>query len=100
MNWARVISIWLVALAALLISAQAFAAVKKEGNWPEADKKITLDLDGVARPLALRKLADAAGWSLVVQTPWEKDAGRDAIDIHVKDQPAGKVLELVLSDGA
>ncbi len=89
--------VWLLTHALLLIAVTASAEVKREGAWPEGDKKVTLDLDGAPRGLAIRKLAEAAGWSLVVQTPFGADAG-DHIDVHVKDQPATKVLDLVLPE--
>jgi hypothetical protein len=84
-----------VAGALVLVAAgSADARVKREGQWPDADKTVTLDLDGVPRRDALRKLADAAGWSLVVHAP----AG-DPVDVHVKGQPASKVMEILLDDG-
>jgi len=83
-----------VLAASLMTAAPADARVKREGAWPDADKVVTLDLDGVPRREALRKLADAAGWSLVVHAP-----PGDAVDIHVKAQPASKVLEILLDDG-
>jgi hypothetical protein len=89
--------VWLLTHALLLIAVTANAEVKREGAWPQADTKVTLDLSGAPRGLAVRKLAEAAGWSLVVQTPFGADAG-DLIDVHVKDQPATKVLDLVLPE--
>ncbi|EYF02166.1 polymer-forming cytoskeletal protein [Chondromyces apiculatus] len=70
------------------------AAVKREGEWPSRDKAITLDLDGVPRNEALKRLAGEAGWSVIVNAP-----AADRVDIHVKGQPAGKVLDLLLADG-
>lgn len=86
----------LLSHALLLVAVTASAEVRHEGAWPEADKKVTLDVDGAPRGVAVRKLADAAGWSLVVQTSFAADPA-DKIDVHVKDQPAGKVLDLVLA---
>lgn len=82
------------ALASLATVAAADAHVRREGAWPDADKPVTLDADGLPRRDALRKLADAAGWSLVVHAP-----PGDAVDVHVKGQPASKVLDLLLDDG-
>jgi hypothetical protein len=82
-------------LAACLASTVAAdARVRREGQWPEEDASVSLDVSGAPRAEALRKLADAAGWSLVVHEP----AG-DSVDVHVKGQAASKVLELLLSDG-
>ena len=88
---------WLIVPIALLFSVSAKAAVKREGIWPEPQKAVTLDLDGVPRAQALRKLAEAAGWSLVVQTPLGADED-DLLEVHVKDQPATKVLDLVMAN--
>jgi hypothetical protein len=84
---------WLLLLAVLGIASIAFGAVKHEGTWPERDKAITLDLSSVTRAEAVRKVAEAAGWSIV-----SKGLPEDRIDLHVKGQPATKVLDLVLSD--
>jgi hypothetical protein len=84
---------WLLLLAVLGIAGIAFGAVKREGTWPEADKAITLNLSSVSRAEAVRKVAEAAGWSIVF-----KGLPEDRIDLHVKSQPATKVLDLVLSD--
>ena len=78
-----------------LLPSVALGAVKKEGAWPDADKPITVDASGLSRSEAVRRVAEAAGWNVVVHAP----AG-DPIDIHVKNQPAGKVLDLVLNDAA
>jgi hypothetical protein len=83
-----------IAVASVASVATASAHVRRVGAWPDADKPVTLDADGMPRRDALRKLADAAGWSLVVHAP-----PGDAVDVHVKAQPASKVLELLLEDG-
>jgi hypothetical protein len=83
-----------IGLASLAVSATGDARVRLEGQWPDADKPVSLEASGVPRTQALRKLADAAGWSLVVRGP----AG-DPVDVHVKGQPASKVLGLLLDDG-
>jgi len=84
----------LVPLTLLLGSGSAFGAVKLEGTWPEVDKAITLDAAGLPRSEAVRRIADAAGWNVVWPSP-----SNEPVDVHVKKQPATKVLELVLSDG-
>src|SRR4029077_17215665 len=68
--------------------------VRREGKWPESDPPVTLNLDGVARFEAVNKLAAAAGWSIVVNAP-----KGDPVTVHVSNQPAGKVLDLLLADG-
>jgi hypothetical protein len=72
----------------------ARADVRLDGVWPSDEKTVTLDVDRIPRSEAVKRLADAAGWSIVISAP-----AHDMLDIHVKDQPASKVLELILSDG-
>jgi hypothetical protein len=84
----------LVALAVLSCSEAAFGAVQLEGAWPEVDKLVTLDASGLPRSEAVRRIADAAGWNVVWASP-----STESVDVHVKKQPATKILELVLSDG-
>jgi hypothetical protein len=89
--------LWLaVALGAALLafSAAASGEVRLEGAWPTADKNVTLEARGLTRAQAIQKLADAAGWSIVVHAP-----PGDPVDLHIKAQPASKVLEMLLSDG-
>jgi cytoskeletal protein CcmA (bactofilin family) len=78
---------------ALSLAPQAFAAVERSGEWPADEKKVTLDVDRVSREEAIKRLAAAAGWSIVVHAP-----SADPVDIHVQDQPADKVLALLLDD--
>jgi hypothetical protein len=83
-----------VLAASLAVAVSAGANVKHDGKWPDADKPVTLDLSAVPRSDALKKLADAAGWSLVVHGP-----SGDPVDVHVKQVPASKVLDILLDDG-
>ena len=80
-------------LASLTTACVASATVHREGIWPDAEKTVTVDVSGLPRAEAIRKLAEAAGWSIVVQAP-----PGDPVDIHVKGQPASKVLDLLLAD--
>lgn len=79
----------------ILVPAVALASVKLEGAWPDSDKSISIDASGLSRSEAVRKVADAAGWNVVVHAP-----PGDPVDLHVKNQPARKVLELVLDDAS
>src|SRR5262245_16699787 len=87
---------------ALSMTWGASAKVRKDGAWPDQEKKISLDGDGAARDAAVRELATKAGWSLIL--PWKdkehRIVGSDRIDVHVKDEPADKVLEMLLMDGS
>ena len=69
-------------VASVTVTAVAGATVKHEGTWPDADKAVTLDVTALPRTEALRRLADAAGWSLVVHAP-----PGDPVEIHVKNTP-------------
>ncbi|MBI5536826.1 MAG: polymer-forming cytoskeletal protein [Deltaproteobacteria bacterium] len=80
--------------AVLAFSAAAAGAVRREGVWPSADKTVTLEARGMTRAQAIQKLADAAGWSIVVHAP-----PGDPVDLHIKAQPASRVLEMLLTDG-
>ncbi len=78
----------------LAVTNAANATVEKKGEWPAEDKKVTLSLDDIDQKDALEKLADEAGWSIVV-----KGMGLEKTTLHVKDQPAEKVLSVLLADG-
>ncbi|HSC86361.1 MAG TPA: polymer-forming cytoskeletal protein [Polyangiaceae bacterium] len=89
---------WLLGILALLTSlsmapSDARAAMQRSGEWP-ADERVSLSLRAVPRAQALRVLAERSGWSLVAADP-----GGAPVDVHVTDQPAAKVLELLLADG-
>ena len=79
----------------LAASSPARADVKHEGTWPEKDKTVSLDVSGASRQDAVKKLAEAAGWSIVTE-----GIGSGNVDLHVKDQPASRVLDLVLDDSS
>jgi len=83
----------LTALAVLCLASSAGAEVVREGNWPDEDPKISLSVKGTPRAEAVKRLAQKAGWSVVIEAP-----SSTPVDVEVKDQPAGKVLELLLSD--
>lgn len=83
----------LLALLSLPAASTASAAVRHDGTWPAEDKKVSLVLDRVARDEALNRLADAAGWSIVVRAP-----SSEPLSLHIKDQPADKILDQLLSD--
>ncbi len=77
-------------------SSAALAEVRHEGSWPQAEKHVSLDAKHVTRADAVAQLAKAAGWSVVLKT--DGDEGKP-FDVHVSDQPADKVLDVVLGDG-
>jgi hypothetical protein len=84
-----------VAAGVVALTGVASGAVRHEGQWPSTDKPVTLEVHGASRPDAVQKLAEAAGWSVVTRS-----LDGDAVDVHVRGQPAGKVLDLILGDGS
>jgi hypothetical protein len=98
----RTHKLWLTAAAlGLLLTATAHAEVKKKGAWPDDDsEKVTLSFEG-PRSKALRALASAAGWSIIDNNPNSATftGDGDAVSLFVTDQPAVKVLEMLLHDG-
>ena len=80
-------------LALVAVASPAAAEVRHEGDWSGEDPEVSLDLDNVPRAEAVKRLASAAGWSVVVNAP-----KGDLVSLHVEDQPASKVLDLLLAD--
>lgn len=87
-----VLQLMLVAGLAWLAST-ARAEVVRVGQWP-VEENISLSLDASPRKEAVQKLASMAGWSLITE-------GLDdtAVSVDVRDQPADKVLTLLLAGG-
>jgi hypothetical protein len=78
----------------LLLATTGHAAVRKTGTWPEKETRISIELDKAPLPVALRKVAEKAQWSLVLP-----DATLDGtVTVAVKDQPADKVLEMLVPE--
>ncbi|WP_437732608.1 hypothetical protein [Sorangium sp. So ce1335] len=77
------------------VSGAATAEITRKGSWPEVAPKVSLEVRGEPRNEALRRVAREAGWSLVLNVP-----PGDVVELHVKNQPADKVLELLLADGS
>ena len=71
------------------------ADLRREGTWPDVAERVTLNVEALSRAEAIRRLADAAGWSVIV-----RGVGNDPVDVRVKDQPAARVLELILAGEA
>lgn len=84
---------FIVALGMLLVTGVGLGNVKKTGEWPEHDKLVSLDADHVSRSEAVKKLADQAGWSVVLRAP-----DTTPVDVHVKDADPAKVLGVLLDD--
>ncbi len=83
----------LVACVALLVPLEAKSEVTRNGQWP-SDEKVTLSLEATPRGEAVQRLADALGWSLIAE------GLNDApVSVEVRDQPADKVLTLLLAGG-
>ena len=95
----KMMSTWfggmILLVAVLFVPATAFAGVQLEGAWPNPDPNVSLEGKQIGRKQALEMLAEAAGWSVVVD-----GVNEDAIDLKIKEQPATKVLDMLLSDGS
>ena len=79
----------------------AHADVRRTGHWPEENSEIvSLTFEG-PRAKALRELANAAGWSIIDNDPRSATfAGAgDTVNVYITNQPAARVLELLLNDG-
>ncbi|MFO0549432.1 MAG: polymer-forming cytoskeletal protein [Polyangiaceae bacterium] len=79
----------------------ARADVRFDGNWTD-DAKVSLVLSGATRADALRALAEKAGWSLVLELDGRGSGGNvdnSHIELSVTEQPASKVLAMLLADG-
>jgi cytoskeletal protein CcmA (bactofilin family) len=87
---------WLLltlSVAWLATPSTASAGVRFEGTWNDGDRAVSLRADQVTRQQALQLLADATGWSIV-----SHDVDNDTVDLSVRDQPAARVLDMILSD--
>lgn len=82
-------------LLALSLPMTALASVRKEGAWPAADKKVSFEFDGKPSD-GISKLANEAGWSLVMSKGIA--VGEHDVKIDVEDQPADAVLEALFSE--
>jgi len=91
-GWRRPVSLFVLS-SLLLCAGSAGAEVVRKGNWPAEDPKVTLNVDNLPRAEALKRLADKAGWSVVIDSP-----PSSPVTMQLKDQPASKVLDLLLSD--
>jgi len=78
----------------VFVSSAVFGDVRRVGDWSQHDRKVTLSVKQLPRSEALRRLADKAGWSLVVISP-----SNELVGIHAKNQPPIMVLEALLADG-
>jgi hypothetical protein len=83
----------LVTSTVLATTGSAGAEVKFEGDWPKDEKPVSLDVKSMGRTEAIRKVAEARGWDVVVF------GANDPVDIQVKDVPVLQLLEILLADG-
>lgn len=92
----RLTRILTAALVLTAIPLTAGATVKKEGDWPGHDKKVSFEFDGKPSD-GLKELASEAGWSLVVSKGIQ--VGESDVHIAVEDQPADAVLDALFAEG-
>lgn len=82
-------------VAVALACGSTLAGVRRSGTWPPVEGElVTFSAQGLSRPEAIRRLADKAGWSVVLV----QGATSGTVDVQVTKQPAAKVLELILGD--
>lgn len=94
------LTVGFILVSVTLATLPAHADVRRTGDWPdETNEKISLTFEGT-RSKALRALAAAAGWSIIDNPRSATFPGAgDTVNLYVTDQPAAKVLEMLLSDG-
>jgi cytoskeletal protein CcmA (bactofilin family) len=80
----------------MAVPLAADATVRREGNWPSPDKKVSFEFDGKPSE-GLKHLADEAGWSLVMSKGIAM--GESDVHINVENQPADAVLEALFAEG-
>lgn len=85
----------LLAVASVTVSGLASAVVRFEGDWPAEDETVSLSVESTPRVQVLRQVADQAGWSVLLEA-----ADQQPVDLLVQDQPARKVLEMLLREGS
>jgi len=75
--------------------APAPGSAKRIGDWPAtpSGKIVALPDESVTLDDALQKIADAAGWSLVVHTG---DLGEQELRLRLRDVPVEEALDAVL----
>jgi hypothetical protein len=95
MNINRTITTTCLSLGLSLVSGVALAEVKHEGTWPLELKHVSIEATHITRTDAIMRVAKEAGWSVVLRDVDDEKP----MDVHIADQPADKVLDVVLDDG-
>ncbi len=88
----------LALLLALLPARGAAASVRKDGAWPPSEKAVSFQYQG-QREGGLTKLAEQAGWSLVISDRASVYSPH-VLTLSLKDQAPADVLDALLEDGA
>lgn len=86
----------LLVLGLSLAAATSQAHVTTAGDWSKEDKPVTVNIDA-PRAEAVKKLAEAAGWNIVV--PDKLGGGAENLQVAVKDESPLAVLEALLESG-
>jgi hypothetical protein len=94
---ARLVRIAAACALSIAVPLSAGAEVRKEGAWPEAEKKVSLEFEGKPSD-GLDELAARAGWSLVVSKGIT--VGEHDVRIRVTDQPADAVLDALFAESS
>lgn len=80
-----------------IFPSSAFAAVEKKGTWPSDEKPVSFQYEG-PRIGGLEKLAEQAGWSLVLSDKAALASPR-TVSVSLKGQAPSDVLDALLDDG-
>lgn len=90
------LSSFLVVMGLSLAAATSFASVKTAGDWPSDEKRVSVKIEA-QRAEAVKQLAEAAGWNIVV--PDKLGGGTESLHVAVKDESPLAVLEALLASG-
>ena len=96
-------------LAALLFALGTFAAsgfvtgtaraYTLDGEWPDPQPTVTLDVEDQPVRDVLREAVESAGLGFVIERPEAMDLSR-TVTLHVRDAPIGEVIAVLLADDA
>ncbi|MBK6465020.1 MAG: hypothetical protein IPF92_29075 [Myxococcales bacterium] len=86
-----------LAVLVFLHAAAAEASVRKEGTWPRDEEAVTFHYEGT-RAGGLEKLAEQAGWSLVLADKGGLTTPH-TVSVSMKEQAPADVLDALLQDG-
>lgn len=81
----------LALLGAVCVPSSLAHAYRVDGQWPEPQPRVTVDVDQEPTTEALRQAAQSAGLGVVVRLDEDPP-----VTLHVQDAPIGEVIEALL----